>query len=106
MKRLFNLYLILSISLFSTSLFANGNGGGESFNYIGYAIAASIAIGFPALGGGIGQGRAAGEALAGIARNPGASGKIFVPMILCMALIESLVLFGLLVSFIFIGKIN
>ncbi len=45
MKRLFNLYLILSISLFSTSLFANGNGGNESFNYIGYAIAASIAIG-------------------------------------------------------------
>jgi len=39
--------------------------------------------------------RAAGSALEGIARNPQASGKIFVPMIVGLALIESLVIYGL-----------
>ncbi|USN51733.1 MAG: ATP synthase F0 subunit C [Myxococcales bacterium] len=83
-----------------------GNGSDSSSHLAGYAIAASIAIALPAMGGAIGQGRAAAAALEGIARNPGASGKIFVPMILGMALIESLVLFGLIMAFILSGKIG
>ena len=54
--------------------------------YIG--LGAALAIGLAALGGGMGQGRAAASALDGIARNPQASGKIFVPMIVALALIE------------------
>ncbi len=106
MKNLiYSLLAILSISLFSVSAFA-GDSDISSTNYSCYAIAAAIAIGLPALGGTLGQGKAASAALEGIARNPGASGKIFVPMILGMALIESLVLFGLLMSFIILGKID
>jgi len=74
-------------------------------NFGWYAIAASIAIGLAAFGGALGQGKAAASALEGIARNPQASGKIFVPMILGMALIESLVIFSLLIAFILSGKI-
>jgi F-type H+-transporting ATPase subunit c len=80
--------------------------GGNTANYGWYAIAAALAIGLPALGGALGQGKAAAAALEGIARNPGASGKIFVPMILGMALIESLVLFGLLIAFMLSGNIK
>lgn len=69
-------------------------------------LGAALAIGLSALGGGIGQGRAAGSALEGIARNPQASGKIFVPMIVGLALIESLVIYGLLVAFQLSGKIG
>jgi len=69
------------------------------------AIGAGLAIGLAALGGGIGQGRAAGSALEGIARNPGAAGKIFGPMILGLALIESLVIYALIIAFILSGKI-
>lgn len=71
----------------------------------GLAIAAGIAIGLAALGGGIGQGRAAAAALEGISRNPGAAGKIQTPMILGLALIESLVLFAFVVAFLLQGKI-
>jgi F-type H+-transporting ATPase subunit c len=71
--------------------------------YLG--IGAALAIGLAALGGGLGQGRAAASALDGIARNPQASGKIFVPMIVGLALIESLVIYGLLVAFTLTGKI-
>lgn len=61
-------------------------------------LAAGLAIGLAALGGSLGQGRAAGAALEGIARNPNASGKIFTPMILGLALIESLVIYALIIA--------
>src|SRR5216684_3304045 len=61
------------------------------------AIAAAISIGLAAFGGSLGQGRAAAAALEGIARNPGASDKLFTPMILGLALIESLVIYALLI---------
>jgi F-type H+-transporting ATPase subunit c len=69
------------------------------------AIGASIAIGVAVLGGGIGQGMAATSALEGIARNPGASGKIFTPMIIGLALIESLVIYALVIAFNLAGKL-
>jgi F-type H+-transporting ATPase subunit c len=67
-------------------------------------IAAGLAIGLAAFGGSLGQGRAAAAALEGIARNPNASGKLFVPMILGLALIESLVIYALIIAFQFAGK--
>ena len=100
--------LITLTTLFSGTLFANeaaAVASGDSSNFAYYAIAAALAIGLAALGGTLGQGRAAAAALEGIARNPNASGKIFVPMILGMALIESLVLFALLIAFMIFGKI-
>jgi F-type H+-transporting ATPase subunit c len=68
------------------------------------AIGAGIAIGFAALGCGIGQGLAALGALQGIARNPSASGKIQTPMIICLALIESLCIYALVIAFFLQGK--
>ena len=47
----------------------------------------------------LGQGRAAAAALEGISRNPGAAARIQTPMILGLALIESLVLFAFLIAF-------
>jgi F-type H+-transporting ATPase subunit c len=63
------------------------------------AAGAGIAIGLGVLGGAIGQGRAAAAALEGISRNPGASARIQTPMILCLALIESLVLLAFVIAF-------
>lgn len=63
------------------------------------ALAAGLAIGIAVLGGTLGQSKAASAALEGIARNPAAQDKIFVPMILALALIESLVVLAFLVSY-------
>jgi len=68
-------------------------------------LGAGLAIGLAALGGAIGQGLTANGALMGIARNPGASDKLFVPYILGLALIESLVLYAFVISFFLNGKI-
>ncbi len=61
-------------------------------------IAAALAIGIAALGGAIGQGRAAAGAYEGVARNPSVQGKLFTMMIIGLALIESLVIYALVVS--------
>ena len=71
----------------------------------GLALGAGLAIGIAAMGGGIGQGLATSAALEGIARNPNASDKIFTPMIIGLALIESLVIYGLVIAFILQAKI-
>lgn len=71
----------------------------------GLAIAAGLAIGLAALGGALGQGRAAAAALEGIARNPGAANKVQTPMIIGLALIESLVIYALVIAFLLQGKI-
>ena len=67
-------------------------------------MAAGLSIGLAALGCGIGQGRAAAGALEGISRNPNAYSKIFTPMIIALALIESLSIYALLVSLLAIFK--
>jgi F-type H+-transporting ATPase subunit c len=56
-------------------------------------IAIALGIGIAAFAGAFGQARTAAAALEGIARNPNAADKLFVPMILGLAFIESLVLF-------------
>ena len=65
-------------------------------------LAAALAIGVTASVGAIAQSKAASTALEGIARNPNASGKIFTPMILGLALIESLVIYALIISFLIV----
>jgi len=91
--------LLSSSAAFAQDRMADGSGG-----LLG--LAAALAIGLAAFGGALGQGRAAAAALDGIARNPQASGKIFVPMIVALALIESLVIYGLLIAFNLAGKIG
>ncbi len=63
------------------------------------AIAAGVGFAIAVVGGALGQSRVAAAAVEGAARNPGAAAKIQVMMILGLALIESLVLFALLVVF-------
>lgn len=62
------------------------------------AMGAGIAIGLAALGGTLGQGKAISSALDSIGRNPAASGKVFLPMILGLALVESLVILSFVIA--------
>lgn len=69
------------------------------------ALGIAIMMGLAVLGGTFSQGRAASAALEGIARNPAVSGKLLVPLILSLALIESLVLFAFLIGFALRGSV-
>lgn len=64
------------------------------------SLAKALAISIAAFGGALGQAKTAATALEGIARNPAAQPKIFIPMIIGLALIESLVLYAFVIAFV------
>lgn len=71
----------------------------------GIAIAAGLAIGLAAFGAALGQGRVGAAAMESIGRNPNAADRIFLPLILGLAFIEALALYGFVIAFLLQGKI-
>jgi F-type H+-transporting ATPase subunit c len=67
----------------------------KSVDWIDFA--AALALGVAAAGCGLGQGKATAAACESTARNPGAAGPIRNAFIIGVALIESLVLYALLI---------
>ncbi len=63
-------------------------------------MAAGIGMGLGSFGTGIGQGLAIQKAVEGVARNPGASGKIMTVMLIGLAMIESLAIYVFVVAMI------
>ena len=63
-------------------------------------IAAGLAIGLGAIGPGVGQGTASNAAIGGIAPQPEAEGKIRATLLLTLAFMESLTIYGLVVALI------
>jgi ATP synthase F0 subunit c len=61
-------------------------------------VAAGLAIGLAAIGPGIGQGTAAGQAVEGIARQPEVENQIRGTLLLSLAFMEALTIYGLVVS--------
>ena len=62
-------------------------------------VSAAFLLGIAAAAGAIGQGRGLAAACDGIARNPSAAGAIRTAMIIGLALIESLVIYALIIAF-------
>lgn len=63
-------------------------------------IAAGFGMAIGSFGTGIGQGLAIKSAVEGVARNPGASGKILTTMMIGLAMIESLAIYVFVVAMI------
>ena len=63
-------------------------------------IAAGFGMAIGSFGTGLGQGLAIKSAVEGVARNPGASGKILTTMMIGLAMIESLAIYVFVVSMI------
>ncbi len=71
---------------------------------MGPGVYAAIGAGMVAIGAGLGIGRLAASAMEGIARQPEASGKIQVNMLIAAALIEGVALFGAVICFLALNK--
>ncbi|MDT8442200.1 MAG: ATP synthase F0 subunit C [Desulfuromonadales bacterium] len=63
-------------------------------------IAAGFGMAIGSFGTGLGQGIAIKSAVEGVARNPGASGKIMTIMLIGLAMIESLAIYVFVVAMI------
>ncbi|GAC1428478.1 MAG: F0F1 ATP synthase subunit C [Thermoanaerobaculia bacterium] len=104
------LVILAAIMLFaSVSAFAQGEppagagnsgAGGVKWGVVG----ASFVLGIAAAAGAIGQSRAIAASVEGIARNPSAAGAIRLSMIIGLALIESLVIYALVLAFFALNK--
>ena len=95
---------LVTLCLVAPVAFASEGAADNEFTQGAYiALAAGFGLGIAAVAGALAQGRTAAAALEGIARNPGAADKIFTPMILGLALIESLVIYALVIAFVFSG---
>lgn len=99
--------LMLVTLLTSASAFAQEAAAAAHSNPNGgwYALAAGIAIALAAFGGATGQSKIGAAAMDGIARNPQAQQNMFVSMIIGLVLIESLVIYALVIAFMLVGKI-
>ena len=67
-------------------------------------IAVALVMALSTIAPAIAQGRTASAAMEGIARQPEAASKIQTAMIIGMALMEALTIYGLLVAFMLLGK--
>lgn len=98
MRRLaYFLTVLLTVLFVAANLALAEEGAAQSGGANYSAFAACFGIAIAAFGGAFAQGRAAAAALDGIARNPGAAGSMFTPMILGLVFIETLVLFTFVV---------
>lgn len=99
--------LIIATLMGAVPAFADGGAAATAgvSNGAFYAIGAGFAIAVAVLGGGLGQGRIGASAMDGIARNPQAAKAMFVPMILGLVFIESLVIYALVLGLLLLGKI-
>ena len=110
MKLKYVLYSTLAIALMAVASFAQAGAApaGDNFYTVNAAKAIGAGIGFGLAAGlaGIGQGLVGSRAAEGAARNPGAAGTVQTMMIIALALIESLVLFALLIAFVVVGGVS
>jgi F-type H+-transporting ATPase subunit c len=94
------LALLIPNFAFAAEEAAKASGGGAGWGH----LSAAIAIGLAAFGGAFGQGKTAVAACEGIGRNPGASGQIRGMAFLGLVLIESLVIYALVIAFVVQSK--
>ena len=62
-------------------------------------LAKALAIGLGAIGPGLGIGFIGAKAMEAIGRNPEASGKVLVPMLMASAFAEAIAIYALVIAF-------
>ena len=96
-------FTLAMMMLTAAPSFAQGDAGSVGGSGL-IALGAGLGIGIAALGVGLGQGRATAAAMESIGRNPNSADRIFVPMIIGLALMEALCLYALVIAFFLQGK--
>jgi F-type H+-transporting ATPase subunit c len=96
--------VLASLASAPVAMAAEGAAGGDSSRGL-IALGAGLAMGVGAFGCGMGQGRAVASAMESIGRNPNSADRLQTPMIIGLALIESIAIYALVISFFLQGKV-
>ena len=108
MKKVFSLLCAFGISLLcvGVAMAAEGaTGAGGDSTKAAIALAAGLGVAIAAFGAALGQGRVGAAAMESIGRNPNAADRLFLPLVLSLALLEALALYGFVIAIILTGKI-
>ena len=97
-----HIFIFVLLALTAFSAFGQDAAAGSGVKW--GVVSAAFVLGLAAAAGAIGQSRAIAAAVEGIARNPSAGGAIRLTMIIGLALIESLVIYALVIAFVIQGK--
>lgn len=101
MKRYLSLAGLAAMAVLCSPALALAQDGGSSSMM---PIGVGITMGIAALGGTLGQGKAICSGLDAIGRNPSASGKVFTPMLVGLAFVESLVILSFAIAYLLLAK--
>jgi F-type H+-transporting ATPase subunit c len=106
--------LLASLSGLFVSLISSGEAlaaaesaatGADSQARAAIGIAAGLAVAVAAFGAALGQGRTGAAAMESIGRNPNAADRLFLPLVLTLALLEALGLYGFVIAIILTGRL-
>ncbi len=102
-RRLAVIAVVAIVLAVATPVLAQDHGAAETGKNMWQYLGAAFAIGIAAAFGSLGQGKGLAAAVEAIGRNPGAVGPIRITMIIGLALIESLVIYALIIAFLILG---
>jgi F-type H+-transporting ATPase subunit c len=91
---------VLHSQVFAQEAFSSASSGSEILSTAAMAV---LAMGIAVFGATNAQAKAIAAALDSIGRNPGAAGQMFLPWLLALVFIESLVIFTFVVAFLVIN---
>ena len=96
MKKYINRLMLLVAAICCSPLMALADDGAASADW--QSVSAAIVMALAAVAGTTAQGKAVATALEYIGRNPEAKGPIFIPLVVGLAMIESLVVLGFVIA--------
>jgi len=108
MRKLFSLLSAFGMTLLSVGVAVAAEGataGSGDSTKAAIALAAGLGVAIAAFGAALGQGRVGAAAMESIGRNPNAADRLFLPLVLSLALLEALALYGFVIAIILTGKI-
>jgi F-type H+-transporting ATPase subunit c len=109
MSKLFSLVVAVVLTLLGSGVALAAAeaaaGATDSSAKVAIAFSAGLAVAIAAFGAALGQGRVGAAAMESIGRNPNASDRLFLPLVLSLALLEALALYGFVIAILLQGKI-
>lgn len=105
MKKLFAFIGTFVMATLASGIAMAAESADDSNKAVAIALSAGVAVALAAFGAALGQGRVGAAAMESIGRNPNAADKLFLPLVLTLALLEALALYGFVIAIILTGKI-
>lgn len=105
MKKLFAFVATFTMAVMASGVAMAADSAAGDSKSVAIALSAGLAVAIAAFGAALAQGRVGAAAMESIGRNPNAADRLFLPLVLTLALLEALALYGFVIAILLQGKI-